>query len=213
MSHKEKLPSVSKPLLSVAIIAILLLGFLTYLSLSVSSSLNQLHVSVTTINLVPKSLNYSAYQIQNPSAATITLSYSFPQTSGSGELNTTSSIENLTISSIGYSYGYCGQSVFGGGTVNNCGVNIFPTEPEINYYPLLNTTTTFTVIVKNASSSGDYLFFPAGGECGHSIFLIVGDKIPNKLPSFTSSGCNGDNWYANISVIGIENMTGLNIPY
>jgi len=207
LSRKEQLIGVSKPLLSLTIIAILLFGFFTYLSLSVSPSVNQVHVSVTTLALLSAPLNYSAYQIQNPGVAAITLSYSFRHTNGSGLLNMTSTWGSTT----GSSYTVCGFPI--NGTINECEINIAPSKPEIAYYPNLNTTMTFTITVKNASSGGDYVFFPSGSGCGHYIVLIVGDKIPSKLPSLgIECLILGDIPHPDISVIGIENMTGLNLP-
>jgi len=101
-----------------------------------------------------------------------------------------------------------------GEAVDECGVNIAEAEAEITYSPNLYTTVSFTMTVQNASAAGDYLFFPAGGRCGYSIILIVGDKIPSNLPNLTFSCPDFPNPpFAVISVIGIENMTGLNIPY
>ena len=216
-----------KPLLFLAMFGILLLVFSIYLSLSVSP-VDQVNVSVTTLTPLPTPLNYSAYQIQDPGVAVITLSYSFPQTGGSGSLNMTSILDNLTSTNTTASYTQCGfsnnefviENFTGAGVypsseaVDECGVNIAAAESEITYSPNLYTTVAFTMAVQNASAVGDYVFFPAGGGCGYSIFLIVGNKIPNKLPVLTNSGCEVvPNPDADISVIGIKNMTGLNIPY
>jgi hypothetical protein len=202
-----------KSLFLLAMIGILLLGFFTYLSLSVTS-VNQVQVSVTTIDLVSNPLNYTAYQIQEPATAVIILSYSFPRNSGTGVLNMTSGLGNTTVTGNSVtSYTACDFPL--NGANNDCGVHIVPTEPEINYFPNSNATVTFMISVSNATNVGYYLFFPAGGQCGYSISLIIGNKVPSKLPTLTPNGCisNRSIPHAYISVVGIENMTGLNIPY
>ena len=157
-------------------------------------------------------LNFAAYQIQESGTAAITLLYSFPANSGTGVLNLTSSSTWGNLSVSANSYTACGVEF--NISLRKCNLAIIPTKSEMPYYPLYNATITFTIIA-NSSSAGYYLFSPGGGggSCGYTIFLIVGNKIPSSLPGLTYYGCSPVRPTANIVVMGIENMTGLYIPY
>jgi hypothetical protein len=208
MQTSRKTSGVGTPLASVAIAGVALLVILTYLSLSVSSMPYgaRVSLSVTTIDLPGSPLNFSGYQIKNPGVSYITLSYTFPPGSGSGELNLTSIWGNITTGS------YTACSFPFNGSANNCGVIIVPAEPEIAYYPNFYTTVTFQIIVQITATMGGYAFFPAGGRCGFFIYLVVGDEVPSNLPSLIFLGCVGAKPIpeAEISVVGIQNMVGLN---
>ena len=232
MSEKAEPLKVSRPLLSLTMIGIILFVLFTSLSLSFFTTVSDVQVSATTMELLPDPLNYSAYQIQAPGSATLTLSYLFPETSGWGMLNMTPSWGNLSATKDGLLYTGCEfintskefiiTNVTGEGSydsslipVNDCGVYIFPAKSEITYNPSLYTTVTFTISVVDSATQGDYVLFPAGGHCGYSIFLIVGESMPSQLPSLTFLQCPKGNARtdASISVVAVQDLTGFNIPY
>jgi hypothetical protein len=229
MFRKIRISELSKPLAFLIIIGVFLLVIFSYESLSISTSADRTFVSMTTTNLVPNPLSYTAYQIQMPGEGAITLSYSFPQNSGWGTLNMTSVWGSLTDVGNTTSYLSCfftnstsggfGDATFVGAggnsssSVNDCGVYISSVNPEIAYSPNLYTTQTFTITVLGNATTGVYLFFPPGAPCGFSVFLIVGLKVPSELPMTENNGCSGvSDPGANISVVGVNDLTGFNIP-
>jgi len=215
--------------LSLTVVGVLILVLFTYYSLPIAATPDTVRVSVTTQNLEPGTLNYTAYQLRQSGTALITLSYSFPPTTGSGTLNLTSSWGSVS----GTSFTPCSSSNSSDlgilntnrtsaetrvGTflpINNCGVYFFPAEAALIYSPNLFTTVTFTVVVTNDSNTGTYLLLPAGGQCGFSIVLIVGAEIHGNLPSLATVNCHYlvPRPSPTISVIGIENLRGLYLTH
>jgi hypothetical protein len=200
-----------KFLIFFTIIGLLSLAFSIYLigSNSISAIHSRESFSVSRIAITPDPLNYTAYVIQKPAVAEITLSYSFPRQSGSGVLNLTSvlSVVNSTGSAIVVTP--CGSSEVGGGVACNIVVN--PDVSEITYHPDLTTTVAFIISVNASSLTGEYFLFPLGGSCGSTVFIIVGDKIPVRA----LNGCPpADSLQSvNMTVVGIDNMTGLDLPF
>jgi hypothetical protein len=195
------------------VIGILLVASFSLLSLSASpTGHSQVSFSITTEDLGGDPLNYSAYLIQSPSIGTITLLYTFPQDSGSGTVNLSSTLSKIIITNSSTSATSCGGSY--NGTSVQCGANISTTATEMTYYPGLVTSVTFTITALN-SLGGDYFFFPPGSACGTYIVLIVGDLVPTTIPSipflcgFRANGVPYPN--ANISVQKIDNLTGFNL--
>jgi hypothetical protein len=191
-----------------ALIGIALLVSSTYFVIVFTASKEKSSISVTTVALAPAPLNYSAYQIERPGAGRMILSFSFGGNSGSGDLNLTSFAELSNVA--GNASGLFAIDCLANGSAikNFCGVSIVPGEPEINYYPYLYTTVPYAITANNDSLSGPYLFYTYGG-CNW-VFLVVGDNIPKTFPFIM--GCVEAHPIINvtISVIGIDNLTGLN---
>lgn len=161
-------------------------------------------------------LNYSAYQITS-NLAEVTLLYSFPSMNGSATLD----LSNLDFGPL--TFGTSNESNAGSlgwqACENPCnGLYIEPLQPTLNYGPFLNASATFRIKNTNPSLSGIYLFYPPDGRC-FNLVLIIGNQIPSQIPSlFCSEGpptFNAFPW-PYISVVGMQNITGLNItiaPY
>jgi hypothetical protein len=197
------------------ILAVLLASTLTFVSLSVSSNFNKqtVSVSVTTVQLVPQPLNYTAYDIHGPGTSEIQLSYS-TQSNTEPSSNNTSSIGLVRLveeeNNTNISETPCGEST--NGTTSSCGVEIDSAEPIVDYEG--NATVVYTITVLNqAGVDGTYLLFPADTTCGTYILLIVGNQIPKTLPNI-SFHCPiiSPGQITRVLVMGITNMTGLNLP-
>lgn len=174
-------------------------------------------------------MNYSAYQMRNPGTAEITLLYYFTQMTGSGILNLSSTSWGALNQN---SYGACESSnnatnfveivntnfrpanEYSVVPVDECGVYISASRSNVTYSPNQFTEINFTITVLDRFTTGDYLFFPAGGGCGYSIPLIVGSSVPSKVLHLDTMGCHWLKQTPNaiISVVGVENLTGLNLP-
>jgi hypothetical protein len=152
----------------------------------------------------PLQLNYTAYQITSKSAQ-ITLFYSFPSMKGSATLALSTDFGPITSNQNGVTYVACGSP----GVPCN-GLSIKPLQPKLNYQAFLNASVTFTISDTNPSLSGIYLFYPPDGRC-YNVVLIIGNQVPSDIPTIYCSGVSLNAIMPNISVVGIQNMTGLNI--
>jgi hypothetical protein len=167
---------------------------------------------------IPRSLNYSAYQITGSSSAQITLLYSFPLTSGVGTLDMSPSL----MANFRNASGDCGVAnctgvgiACGVGVVDCSAISVTPSIPEISYHPSFKTVVSFRIeIAPNASLPSEYfILFPPAWHCRYALFLIFGSQIPAHAPVLVFD-CPAMGAYPNpkISVVGIQNMTGLNLP-
>lgn len=166
--------------------------------------------STTTASYNPPfALNYSAYQITGTSAA-IVLLYSFSPTNGVGVIN---------MSQIDYGPDYLDIGTFTSCLIpsTNCSaLQILPSVSQLDYGPDSNYTITFTIDVTQGETlpSPYFLFFPPSAPCGYYLFLIFGNQVPSRVPNliFTCFALPGNYPKPDVSVIGIQNITGLNIP-
>jgi hypothetical protein len=198
---------------SLALIPFVMFGLvfgIGYAGISIASSNS--HFAHTIV--LPHTLNYSTYQIIGKRAE-IDFLYSFSANNRSGTVST-----NINMTSIGFgpdflkngTYISCDQSL------TDCSGISTPSVPEITYYPSssMETAVNFKIeVAPNASLPSEYfLFFPPGAPCGYYLFLIFGNQIPSKLPTliFNCPAIPYNSPHPSISVIGIQNITGLNIP-
>ena len=207
--------SVSRRIFPFVFLFVLLVVFGSYLSASETASSAPSKTVCCLVTSQP--LNYSAYQITG-SSGEITFLYSFPLTSGTGSLNMSAGLmtffENAT--------GDCGMSNCTGVGIScvnvNCrAISLTPSVSEISYYPSLKTTVTYKIqVVPNASLPSNYfILFPPAWQCRYALFLIFGNQIPTHAPVliFTCPAIDIDNSpQPSVSVVGIQNITGLNLP-
>jgi hypothetical protein len=163
-------------------------------------------------------LNYLAYHITS-NLAEVTLLYSFPSMNGSATLDLSNlDFGPLTFNTLSPSSGSALGSTFSSVGWQACGnpcngLYIEPLQATLNYGAFLNASAAFRIKNTNPSLSGIYLFYPPDGRC-FNLVLIIGNQIPSQIPSsFCSGGPPSFNAFPwpNISVIGMQNITGLNI--
>lgn len=212
------LPDSKTALLGFVPIIVILLSFGAYLGTSVTSQPSSCSSSnsSSTDSMQYRKLNYSAYQITPATTTTcakITFLYSFPATSGTG---------SLSMTQVDY-----GPDFLGNGTFTSCelistdcsDLRISPSVPQVSYRPASNYTVTFTIDLAQQNGttllpSPYFVFYPPSAPCGYYVFLIFGNQVPNDLPTLVALCPRYPANYPNpnVSVVGIQDITGLNIP-
>lgn len=184
-----------------------LLVFASYVSISVTLSGPQTGNYCCLVTNSSEPLNYSAYQITNASGE-IDVLFDFWSNSSSGSMNMTPDYGPIQLNSSGSEYSTCGLLI----ACN--GITITSSQTEINYGPSLNVSIVYTISITNSSQAKGYYLLFLPGECGDYLFIIVGNQIPSKLPLliFTCVRSDSSNPSLSTLVMGVENMTGLNIP-